>query len=45
MRVDGTRDQEAPYVKWIIKKNEVDGKIKELEEKVAKLKTEILSKI
>ncbi len=26
VRVDGTRNQEAPFVKWLIKKDEVDVK-------------------
>ena len=45
IRVDGTRDLEAPFVKWLMKKDEVDRKIKTLEEKLVKLKSDILSVI
>lgn len=45
IRVDGTKSYEAPFVKWIEKKDEVDRKIQDLEEKLAKLKTEILTVI
>lgn len=42
IRTDGTKSFEAPFVKWIEKKDEVDRKIQTLEEKVANLKVEIL---
>jgi len=45
IRVDGTRNLDAPFVKWLIKKDEVDRKIQALEEKVANLKVEILAVI
>jgi RNA polymerase sigma factor (sigma-70 family) len=45
VRVDGTRNQEAPYVKWIVKKSEVDGKITALQKDLERLKVEILQVI
>lgn len=42
IRVDGTHNQEAPYVKWIVKKSEVDGKIGSLQIELERLKVEIL---
>jgi DNA-directed RNA polymerase specialized sigma subunit len=45
VRVDGTRNQEAPYVKWIVKKSEVDNKIATLQKDVERLKVEILQVI
>ncbi|MDD4212925.1 MAG: DUF1492 domain-containing protein [Bacilli bacterium] len=45
VRVDGTRNQEAPFVKWLIKKDEVDGKITVLQKELERLKVEILQAI
>ncbi len=45
IRVDGTHNQEAPYVKWIVKKTEVDGKIAFLQKDLERLKVEILQVI
>jgi len=45
IRVDGTHNQEAPYVKWIVKKSEVDNKIADLKKELEKLKVEILQVI
>ena len=45
IRVDGTHNQEAPYVKWIVKKSEVDGKIAFLQKDLDRLKEEILQVI
>lgn len=45
IRVDGTHNQEAPYVKWIVKKSEVDGKIAFLQKDLDRLKVEILQVI
>ncbi len=42
VKVDGTRNLDAPFVKWIIKKDEVDRIIATLQDKVLKLKDEIL---
>lgn len=39
------RNLEAPFVKWLIKKDEVDRKIQSLEEEVASLKATILAAI
>lgn len=45
IRVDGTYNQEAPYVKWIVKKSEVDNKIVTLQKELERLKVEILEVI
>lgn len=45
IRVDGTHNQEAPYVKWIVKKSEVDNKIVTLQKELERLKVEILEVI
>lgn len=45
IRVDGTHNQEAPYVKWIVKKSEVDNKIADLKKELERLKVEILQVI
>ena len=45
IRTDGTKSFEAPFVKWIEKKDEVDRKVQALEDKLAKLKVEILATI
>ena len=42
VRVDGTRNLEAPFVKWIMKKCDLDQEIKVLEEKLVNLKAEVL---
>lgn len=39
------RNLEAPFVKWLMKKDEVDRKIQSLEEEVASLKATILAAI
>ena len=39
------RNTDAPFVKWLIKKDEVDRKIQSLEEEVANLKATILAAI
>ncbi len=39
------RNLEAPFVKWLMKKDEVDRKIQSIEEEVASLKTTILAAI
>lgn len=43
--VQKTRDLKAPFVKWIDKKMEVEFKIRELEEELNKVKTEIVAVI
>ena len=40
-RVDCARNLDAPFVKWLQKKDEVDDKIKKLKLKAEKLKAEI----
>ena len=45
IRVDGTHNQEALYVKWIVKKSEVDNKIADLKKELERLKVEILQVI
>ncbi len=45
VRVDGTRNLDAPFVKWLMKKDEVDRSIDSLQKKVARLKHEILKVI
>jgi hypothetical protein len=42
VRVDRTRNLDAPFVKWIMKKCELDQEIATFEEKLLNLKTEIL---
>lgn len=42
IRVDGTRNLDAPFVKWLMKKADLEQEIKVLEEKLANLKAEIL---
>jgi len=44
-RVDHTPNYEAPFVKWIIKKHDLDVQIKELEEQLKNLQAEALLKI
>ena len=39
------RNTDAPFVKWLIRKDEVDRKIQSLEEEVASLKATILAAI
>jgi len=40
--VSGTRNLEAPFVKWIMKKCDLDREIEALEEKLVNLKAEIM---
>ena len=40
--VSGTRNLEAPFVKWIMKKCDLDREIEALEEKLLNLKAEIM---
>lgn len=42
IRVDGTRNLDAPFVKWIMKKADIEQEIKVLEEKLANLKAEVM---
>lgn len=42
IRVDGTRSHDAPFVKWIMKKLDLEQEIKVLEERLDKLKAEIM---
>lgn len=42
MPSSGTRSTDAPYVKWVIKKCELDTEIKALEEKLVNVKAEVL---
>lgn len=42
IRVDGTRNLDAPFVKWLMKKADLEQEIKVLEEKLANLKTEVM---
>ena len=44
-RVQTTPNYEAPFVQWLIKKDEIDREIKRKEEKLANLKAEILLQI
>ena len=41
IRVDGTRSNDAPFVKWVMKKLDLEQEIKALEEKLENLKAEI----
>lgn len=43
IRVDGTRNLDAPFVKWLMKKADLEQEIKVLEEKLANLKAEIVT--
>lgn len=43
IRVDGTRNLDAPFVKWLMKKADLEQEIKVLEEKLANLKSEIVT--
>ena len=40
--VSGTRNLEAPFVKWIMKKCDLDKEIEALEEKLINLKAEVM---
>ena len=40
--VSGTRNLDAPFVKWIMKKTDIDREIESLEEKLVNLKAEIM---
>ena len=40
--VSGTRNLDAPFVKWILKKADLDREIESLEEKLVNLKAEIV---
>lgn len=40
--VSGTRNLDAPFVKWILKKADLDREIESLEEKLVNLKAEIM---
>lgn len=40
--VSGTRNLDAPFVKWIMKKADIDREIESLEEKLVNLKAEIM---
>lgn len=40
--VSGTRNLEAPFVKWIMKKCDLDKEIEALEEKLLNLKAEVM---
>lgn len=42
---NGTRNLEAPFIKWLFKRDEIDRQIKELEEELKKFKAEALIKI
>ncbi len=42
IRVSGTKSNEAPFVKWVIKQIDKEEQIKKLEEKLAKVKGDIL---
>lgn len=42
IRVDGTRSNDAPFVKWLMKKLDLEQEIKALEEKLDNLKAEIM---
>ena len=44
-RVQCTRNYDAPFVKWIMKKHEIDEEIKKLEIKLQNLQAEALLKI
>lgn len=43
IRVDGTRSHDAPFVKWIMKKLDLEQEIKVLEEKLDNLKAETMA--
>lgn len=43
--VDGTRSLEAPFVKWLMKKDEIDREIAKLEIKLKELQGEAILKI
>ncbi len=45
VRVDCARNLDAPFVKWLVKKDEVDDEIKKLKLKAEKLKAEIFALI
>jgi len=40
--VSGTRNLDAPFIKWIMKKADIDREIEYLEEKLVNLKAEIM---
>ena len=42
IRVDGTRSNDAPFVKWLMKKLDIEQEIKALEGKLENLKAEIM---
>lgn len=42
IRVDCTRNHDAPFVKWLMKKADLEQEISVLEEKLANLKAEIM---
>lgn len=42
IRVDGTRNHDAPFVKWLMKKADLEQEIKVLEDKLTNLKAEIM---
>ena len=42
VRVDGTRNTDAPFVKWLMKKCDLDREIEALEQKLLNLKAEIM---
>ena len=42
VRVDGTRNTDAPFVKWLMKKCDLEREIEALEEKLVNIKAEIM---
>ena len=42
VRVDGTRNTDAPFVKWLMKKYDLEREIEALEEKLVNLMAEIV---
>ena len=42
VRVDGTRNLDAPFVKWLMKKCDLEQEIRVLEERLVNLKAEIM---
>lgn len=42
VRVDGTRNLDAPFVKWLMKKCDLEQEIRALEERLVNLKAEIM---
>lgn len=42
VRVDGTRNLDAPFVKWLMKKCDLEQEVRALEERLVNLKAEIM---